>query len=131
MGRAGGHTNERTGDALQRPPGRTRGPAMSATLKTTGPPSSVREVSLTSPAPPLSLERRHWLAALAVLVVFFAPYQTLVQTVLTDDAVRKGLNIDDYDMIWQQVGYGVGILYGLFTAIWLSARIGARYTIVL
>jgi MFS family permease len=71
------------------------------------------------------------LAALAVLVVFFAPYQTLVQTVLTDDAVRKGLNVDDYDMIWQQVGYGVGILYGVFTGLWLSVRIGARYTIVL
>src|SRR5262245_47054523 len=34
-------------------------------------------------------------------------------------------------MTWQQVGYGVGILYGLFTGLWLSARIGARYTIVL
>jgi MFS family permease len=77
------------------------------------------------------LERRHWLAALAVLFVFFAPYQTLVQTVLTDDAVRKGLDIDEYNMTWQQVGYGVGILYGLFTGIWLSARIGARYTIAL
>src|SRR6266853_5854814 len=85
-------------------------------------------VTLSS-APPL--ERRHWLAGLAVLVVFFAPYQTLVQTVLTDDAVRKGLNIDEYDMTWQQVGYGVGLLYGLFTALWLSARIGARYTIAL
>jgi MFS family permease len=83
------------------------------------------------PAPPLRLERRHWLAALAVLIVFFAPYQTLVQTVLTDDAVRKALDIDDYDMTWQQVGYGVGVLYGLFTGLWLSARIGARYTVVL
>src|SRR6266542_3052255 len=82
-------------------------------------------------APPLLLERRHWLAALAVLVVFFAPYQTLVQTVITDDAVRKGLEIDEYDMTWQQVGYGVGILYGLFTGLWLSGRIGARYTIIL
>src|SRR6516164_442560 len=84
-----------------------------------------------SPAPPIRFERRHWLAALAVLVVFFAPYQTLVQTVLTDDAVRKGLNIDEYDMTWQQVGYGVGILYGLFTGLWLSGRIGARSTIAL
>ena len=82
-------------------------------------------------SPPLRLERRHWLAALAVLVVFFAPYQTLVQTVLTDDAVRKGLDIDDYDMTWQQVGYGVGILYGVFVGLWLSARIGARCTIAL
>jgi MFS family permease len=71
------------------------------------------------------------LAALAVLVVFFAPYQTLVQTVITDDAVRKGVEADDYDMTWVQVGYGVGVLYGLFTALWLSARIGARYTITL
>ena len=72
------------------------------------------------------LERRHWLAALAMLFVLLAPYQTLIQTVLTDDAVRKGLDIDDYDMTWQQVGYGVGILYGVFTGLWLSARIGAR-----
>jgi MFS family permease len=86
---------------------------------------------VSAPAPPLRLERRHGLAALAVLLVFFAPYQTLVQTVLTDDAVRKGLDIDDYDMTWQQVAYGVGILYGLFTGLWLSARIGARSTIIL
>jgi MFS family permease len=84
-----------------------------------------------SPAAPIRLERRHWLAALAVLIVFFAPYQTLVQTVLTDDAVRKGIEADDYDMTWVQVGYGIGVLYGLFTALWLSARIGARYTIAL
>ena len=77
------------------------------------------------------LERRHWLAALAVLFVFFAPYQTLVQTVITDDAVRKALDIDDYDMTWQSVAYGVGVLYGVFTGIWLSARIGARNTIIL
>jgi len=32
-------------------------------------------------------------------------------------------------MTWQQVGYGIGILYGLFTGLWLSARIGARITI--
>jgi MFS family permease len=95
------------------------------------PASSVPALGVTAPAPPIRLERRHWLAALAVLFVFFAPYQTLVQTTLTDDAVRKGLNIDEYDMVWQQVGYGVGILYGVFTGLWLSARIGARYTIVL
>ena len=104
---------------------------MTTTLHRSAPPSSVPKSAFTSPAAPLLLERRHWLAGLAVLVVFFAPYQTLVQTVLTDDAVRKGLNIDEYDMTWQQVGYGVGILYGLFTGLWLSARIGARYTIAL
>jgi MFS family permease len=83
------------------------------------------------PAPPVVLERRHWLAALAMLFVLFAPYQTLVQTVITDDAVRKGVDVDDYDMTWVQAAYGVGILYGVFTALWLSARIGARSTIAL
>jgi MFS family permease len=103
---------------------------MTATLAVPAPPTAAAPAPAAA-APPIRLERRHWLAALAVLVVFFAPYQTLVQTVLTDDAVRKGLNIDDYDMVWQQVGYGVGILYGVFVGLWLSARIGARYTIAL
>src|ERR1700757_3040529 len=102
---------------------------MTAALAPARPPALAEQVHAT-PAP-LLLERRHWLAALAVLFVFFAPYQTLVQTALTDDAVRKGLNIDEYDMTWVQVGYGVGVLYGLFTGLWLSARIGARSTIAL
>jgi MFS transporter, DHA2 family, multidrug resistance protein len=102
---------------------------MTATLT---PPSSIPEPSPATPSTPTpALERRHWLTILAVLVVFFAPYQTLVQTVTTDDALRKGVNVDDYDMIWQQVSYVVGILYGLFFGLWLSARIGARFTIVL
>jgi MFS family permease len=95
------------------------------------PSSSVPEPSLASPTPPLRLERRHWLTALAVLFVFFAPYQTLVQTVITDDAVRKGVDVDSYGMTWVQAGYAVGLLYGAFTGLWLSARIGARYTIAL
>src|SRR5215468_9579454 len=103
---------------------------MTSTL-TLPPRSAEPEQALAAPDPPIRFERRHWLAALAVLVVFFAPYQTLVQTAITDDAVRKGLNIDEYDMTWPQVGYGVGILYGVFTGLWLSARIGARYTIAL
>src|SRR5215472_10619574 len=103
---------------------------MTATLSAPAPPAVPGPAPPPS-APPMRLERRHWLAALAVLFVFFAPYQTLVQTVLTDDAVRKGLNIDEYDMTWQQVAYGVGVLYGVFTALWLSARIGARSTIAL
>jgi MFS family permease len=81
--------------------------------------------------PPLALERRHWLAALAILFVFFAPYQTLVQTVITDDAVRKGIEADDYDMIWVTIAYGVGVLYGVFAGLSLSFRIGKRYTLVL
>ncbi len=84
-----------------------------------------------SPAPPLVLERRHWLAALAMLFVLFAPYQTLVQTVITDDAIRKGVQVDDYDMTWVQVTYGVGLLYGVFVSLWLSFQIGARFTIAL
>src|SRR5437879_11964684 len=101
-----------------------RAPALGAGL-----PASTLDASAS--IPPLALERRHWLAALAMLFVLFAPYQTLVQTVITDDAVRKGIEADDYDMTWVQVGYGVGVLYGLFTALWLSARIGARYPIAL
>lgn len=103
---------------------------MTATLAP-APSSSAPEFVLASQAPPLRLERRHWLAALAVLVVFFAPYQTLVQTVITDDAVRKGVDVDSYNMTWVQAGYVVGLLYGAFTGLWLSPRIGARYTIVL
>src|SRR6201993_5610988 len=102
---------------------------MTAALAPARPPALAEQVHAT-PAP-LLLERRHWLAALAVLVVFFAPYQTLVQTVITDDAVRKGVDVDSYDMTWVQVGYVVGLLYGAFTGLWLSDRIGARSTIAL
>src|SRR3954465_12714437 len=104
---------------------------MSATLDAASSRLPVVEQPVANMATPLLLERRHWLAALAVLVVFFAPYQTLVQTVITDEAVRKGVEADGGDMTWVQVGYGVGVLYGVFTALWLSARIGARYTITL
>src|SRR5208283_5598645 len=81
--------------------------------------------------PPLLLEPRHWLAALAILFVFFAPYQTLVQAVITDDAVRLGIEADEYDMTWVTVAYGVGVLYGVFVGLSLSARIGVRYTLIL
>jgi MFS family permease len=103
---------------------------MTALLGAAAAQASAPEHSAPS-APPIMLERRHWLAGLAILIVLFAPYQTLVQTVITDDAIRKGVNVDDYDMTWVQVGYGIGVLYGLFTGLWLSARIGARYTIAL
>src|SRR5580704_6210948 len=104
---------------------------MTATLAAPALQTSATQPALSTPDPPLRLARGHMLAALAVLFVFFSVYQTLVQTVLTDDAVRKALDIDEYDMTWQQVGYGVGVLYGVFTGLWLSARIGARYTIIL
>jgi MFS family permease len=79
----------------------------------------------------VALERRHWLAAFAMLFVIFSPYQTLVQTVLTDDAVRLGVEVDDYDMTWVQVAYAVGLLYGAFFGLWLSSRLGARNTITI
>jgi MFS family permease len=82
------------------------------------------------PAPPLLLEPRHYLAALAILFVFFTPYQTLVQTVITDDAVRLGVEADEYDMTWVTVAYGVGVIYGVFVGLSLALRIGARYTLV-
>src|SRR6478736_2753497 len=104
---------------------------MTATLAAPALQPSPTEAALSTPDPPLRFERGHMLAALAVLFVFFSVYQTLVQTVLTDDAVRKALDIDEYDMTWQQVGYGIGLMYGLFTGMWLSARIGACDTITL
>jgi MFS family permease len=82
-------------------------------------------------APPLLLERRHWLAALAILFVFFTPYQTLVQTVITDDSVRVGIEADEYDMTWVTVAYGIGVIYGVFVGLSLALRIGARHTLVL
>ncbi len=81
--------------------------------------------------PPLTLGPRHWLAALAILFVFFTPYQTLVQTVITDDSVRLGIEADEYDMTWVTVAYGVGVIYGVFGGMSLSLRIGKRYTLVL
>ena len=49
---------------------------MTATLSAAASPA-VPGPAPPPPAPPMRLERRHWLAALAVLFVFFAPYQTL------------------------------------------------------
>src|SRR5262245_6176984 len=100
---------------------------MTATLA----PAPLAQAASMPPVLPARLERRHWLAALAVLFVFFAPYQTLVQTVLTDDAIRKSLNINSYDMTWQQVSYGMGLLYGAFLGMGLAGRLGGRYTVVL
>ncbi len=79
----------------------------------------------------LVLEPRYWLAALAILFVLFTPYQTLVQTVITDDAVRKGIEADSYDMTWVTVAYGVGVIYGVFAGMSVSLRIGKRFTLVL
>ena len=66
---------------------------------------------------------QHWLAALAMLFVLFAPYQTLVQTVIIDDEIRLGVEVDSYDMIWVNVAYLVGCIYGVFRA--RSCRFGS------
>jgi MFS transporter, DHA2 family, multidrug resistance protein len=96
------------------------------TTLTAQPPSET-----AAPASPLMLGPRYWLAALAILFVFFTPYQTLVQTVITDDALRLGIEADEYDMTWVTVGYGVGVIFGVFAGLSLSVRIGKRYTLVL
>ena len=140
LGRGGGPSDGRARDAIQR----ARHPRGAGPRRGRQPTPSERQrhdrdrlaapaarATTAPPAPPLMLEPRHWLAALAILFVFFAPYQTLVQTVITDDAVRMGIEADEYDMTWVTVGYGVGVLYGVFAGLWLSLRIGKRYTLVL
>jgi MFS family permease len=90
-----------------------------------------RPAAPTEPEPSLALGPQQVLVALAVLFVLFTPYQTLVQTVLTDDAIRLGIEVDDYDMTWTTAAYGIGVLYGTFVGLSLAARIGARATIAL
>ena len=90
-----------------------RGGATMTTL-----PASARS-QLDAPSP-IMLGPQHWLAALAMLFVLFAPYQTLVQTVIIDDEIRLGVEVDSYDMIWVNVAYLVGFIYGLFTGTVLS-----------
>ena len=41
---------------------------------------------------------------------------------MTDDVIRKGIEADEYDMIWVNVAWGVAILYSLFGAFWLAGR---------
>jgi hypothetical protein len=43
------------------------------------------------------------MAALAILLVFFAPYQNLFQRVIADEAVRLGIEADKYGMTWVTV----------------------------
>jgi MFS family permease len=56
-------------------------------------------------------------------------YQTLVLTVVTDDVIRKGIEADEYDMIWINVAWGVAVLYSVFAAFWLSVQYGMRITL--
>ena len=48
---------------------------------------------------------------------------------VTDDVIRKGIEADEYDMIWVNVAWGVAILYSVFGAFWLAARYGMRITL--
>src|SRR5262249_8581142 len=74
--------------------------------------------------------RRRVLASLAIFLVLVTVYQTLILTVVTDDVIRKGIEADEYDMIWVNVAWGVAVLYSVFGAFWLAARIGMRITLV-
>ena len=48
---------------------------------------------------------------------------------MTDDVIRKGIEADEYDMIWGDVAWGVGIIYSLFGAFGLTGRFGARISL--
>lgn len=71
-----------------------------------------------------------WLAALAIVPILATVYQTMVVTDLTDDVIRLGIEADRYSMIWTTASWGIAILYGVFAGVWLSARFGARDTLL-
>src|SRR5262249_38252584 len=71
-----------------------------------------------------------WLAAVAIVSILATVYQTLVLTDVINDAIRKGIDADHYNMIWSSVCWGVGILYGAFAGIWAMARFGGRDTLL-
>jgi len=78
---------------------------------------------------PVALKRGRALAAFAMFLVLITVYQTLVLTAVTEDVIRKGIEADEYDMIWSDVAWGVGIIYSLFASFWLTGRIGARISV--
>ena len=57
-------------------------------------------------------------------------FQTFVLTDVVDDVIRKGLEAEHYSMIWPQILWGIGLLYGVFGGIWASSRYGARDTLL-
>jgi MFS family permease len=88
----------------------------------------------TSSTPPVveatpPLGRGHALAAFAIFLVLITVYQTLVLTAVTDDVIRKGIEADEYDMVWGDVAWGVAIIYSLFGAFRLSAQFGTRISL--
>ena len=67
---------------------------------------------------------------MAIVPILATVFQTFVLTDVTDDVIRKGLEAEHYDMIWPQVRWGIGLLYGVFCGIWASPRYGARHTLL-
>jgi len=80
--------------------------------------------------PRSSVAHPPWLAAVAIVPILATVYQTLVLTDLIDDVIRKGIEAQQYSMIWTNVGWGVSILYGVFAAVWAMVRFGARNTLL-
>ncbi|MGO9112793.1 MAG: MFS transporter [Thermoguttaceae bacterium] len=72
-----------------------------------------------------------WLAAVAIVPILATVYQTLVLTDVTDDVIRKGIEAEHYAMIWPQVCWGIGMIYGVFAGIWVMPRRGNRDTLLL
>ena len=85
---------------------------------------------MTQPIQQPAERPRPWLAAVAVAPILATVFQTFVLTDVTDDVIRKGLEAEHYTMIWPQVLWGIGLLYGVFTGIWASSRHGARDTLL-
>jgi len=71
-----------------------------------------------------------WLAAVAIIPILATVYQTLVLTDVTDDVIRKGIEGEHYAMIWTQVCWGIGLIYGVFGGIWAMPRFGNRDTLL-
>src|SRR3984885_8242866 len=92
--------------------------------------SQVKTITSQSPAvaqsEPTPADWAPWLAALAIVPILASVYQTLVLTDVTSDVIRKGIEGDEYAMIWTDVCWGVATLYGVFAGLWAMPRFGAR-----
>ena len=85
---------------------------------------------MTQPIQQPSDRSQPWLAAIAIVPILATVFQTFVLTDVVDDVIRKGLEAEHYSMIWPQILWGIGLLYGVFTGIWASSRYGARDTLL-
>src|SRR3984893_17601909 len=92
--------------------------------------TQLKTITPQSPAaaqgPSTREDRAPWLAAIAVVPILLTVYQTLVLTDVTSDVIRKGIEGDQYSMIWTNVCWGVATLYGVFAGLWAMPRFGAR-----